>query len=107
MTEFSAKVGDVVYPVKYGFNALRLFTKEAGLELKDLESLGERIELDHAILLVWAGMKDGARSQKMEFTLEPDDVADLLDEDNTLLQQCMEFFVASFVKPNATSGTKK
>jgi hypothetical protein len=107
MTNFKVKVGEAVYPVKYGFNALRVFTTAAGLELKDLESLGESIKLDHAILLVWAGMKDGARAEKQEFTLEPEDVADLMDEDSTLLQQCLELFVASFVKPNATSGSKK
>lgn len=107
MTNFKVQVGEESYPVKYGFNALRLFTTAAGLELKDLETLGESIKLEHAILLVWAGMKDGARAEKQAFTLEPEDVADLMDEDATLLQQCLEFFVTSFVKPNAASGSKK
>lgn len=99
MTTYKVKVGDKNYAVKYGFNALRLFTNAAGLELKDLEQLGETIKIDHAILLVWAGMKDGARAEKEEFTLEPEDVADLLDEEPTLLTQCLELFVASFIKP--------
>lgn len=99
MTTYKVQVGDNTYPVKYGFNALRLFTNAAGLELKDLEQLGETIKIDHAILLVWAGMKDGARAEKQEFSLEPEDVADLLDEEPTLLTQCLELFVASFIKP--------
>lgn len=99
MTTYKVQVGDKNYSVKYGFNALRIFTNAAGLELKDLEELGETIKLDHAILLVWAGMKDGARAEKEDFTLTPEDVADLLDEEPTLLSKCLEFFVASFIKP--------
>jgi len=102
MTNFKVKVAEQQYPVKYGFNALRLFTQEAGLELKDLETLGENIKLDHAIILVWAGLKDGARAEKQSFDLEIEDVADMMDEDPTLLNQCMELFVASFIKPAAT-----
>jgi hypothetical protein len=91
------KIADKSYPVKYGFNALRLFTNASGLELKDLSELAEKISIDHAINLVWAGMKDGARVEKQEFNLDPADVADLMDEDATVLSQCMEIFVASFI----------
>lgn len=99
------KVGEKTYPVKYGFNALRMFCNESGIELQDLEQIASSMKIDHAINLVWAGMKDGARIEKQDFDLTPEDIADLMDEDNTLINQCMELFVASFIKPN--SGEKK
>ena len=69
--------------------------------MQELEKIGENISIDHAINLVWAGMKDGARAEKQAFDLDTDDIADLLDEDMSIIQQCMELFVASFVKPGA------
>ena len=95
------KVGEKTYPVKYGFNALRLFCNASGIGLQELEKIGENISIDHAINLVWAGMKDGARAEKQAFDLDTDDIADLLDEDMSVIQQCMELFVVSFVKPGA------
>lgn len=99
------KVGEKAYPVKYGFNALRLFCNKSGIELQELEQIASSMKIDHAINLVWAGMKDGARVEKQEFDLTPEDIADLMDEDNTLINQCMELFVTSFIKPS--SGEKK
>jgi len=95
------KVGEKLYPVKYGFNALRIFCKESGIELQDIEKIAQSMSLDHAINLVWAGLKDGARVEKIEFDLTIEDVADMMDEDNTVITQCMELFIASFVKPNS------
>lgn len=105
MTTQLVKVGDNTYPVKYGFNALRLFCNASGMELQDLETLGSSMKIDHAINLVWAGMKDGARAEKKDFDLTPEDIADLMDEDSSLINQCMELFVSSFIKP--ASGEKK
>ena len=38
---------------------------------------------------------------KIDFDLTIEDVADMMDEDNTVITQCMELFIASFVKPNS------
>jgi hypothetical protein len=43
------KVGEKTYPVKYGFNALRLFCNASGIGLQELEKIGENISIDHAI----------------------------------------------------------
>ena len=105
MTTQLVKVGDNTYPVKYGFNALRLFCNASGIELQELEKLGESITFDYAINLVWAGLKDGARVEKQNFDLTVEDVGDLLDQDPSLINQCVELFTASFIKP--ASGEKK
>jgi len=88
------------HPVKYGFNALRLFSNQTGIGLDELSQLENKMSIDHAIALIWAGLKDGARVQKIEFTMTMDDVADLLDDDPTVINQCVAFFVESFVKPS-------
>jgi hypothetical protein len=93
-------VNGTEHPVKYGFNALRLFSNETGIGLDELSQLENKMSIDHAIALIWAGMKDGARVQKIDFTMTLDDVADLLDDDPTIINQCVAFFVESFVKPN-------
>ena len=105
MTTQLVKVGDNTYPVKYGFNALRLFCNASGIELQELEKLGESITFDYAINLVWAGLKDGARVEKQNFDLTVEDVADLLDQDPSLINQCVELFTASVIKP-ASCETK-
>lgn len=95
-------INEEKHPVKYGMNALRLFCEASNISLSDLEQLGNSMSLDHAINLVWAGLKDGARVEKKAFDLSSEDVADLIDEHPTLVAECIELFMVSFLKPTAT-----
>jgi len=101
MVEF-IEVNGKRYPVRFGFNALREFTAVTGTTLSQLQNLQENITLDHAIKLVWCGFKDGARKEKMPFSLLVDDIADLLDEDNSILEKAFDTFNKQF-----TSDEKK
>ncbi len=40
------------------------------------------------------------KSIKKEFNLTAEDVADLMDVDYSVVKQCMDLFVSSFVKPS-------
>ena len=100
------KVNDKQYPVKYGFNALRLFSNQTGIGLDELAKLQDSMSIAYAIALIWAGLKDGARVEKVEFEMTMDDVADLLDEDATIIEQCVAYFVESFVKPQGENEKK-
>jgi hypothetical protein len=84
------------FPVRFGFNALREFSRATGMPLAALTSLQNDITLDQAITLVWCGFKDGARKEKMPFKMEVDDVADLLDEDATILEKAFDIFGRQF-----------
>ena len=95
------KVGEKTYPVKYGFNALRLFCNASGIRLQELEKIGENISIDHAINLVWAGMKDGSRADKQAFALDADAIAALLDDDIPIIPRGIELVVASFLNAGA------
>ena len=84
------------YPVSFGFAALMTFTDQTGLTLDELNTLGEQITLSTAVALMWAGLKDGARKEKLDFLLTLEDVADLIDEDGDALGNVLEVFASSF-----------
>lgn len=84
------------YPVKFGFNALRLFGNETGKTLAEIMSLNNNIGINDAIALMWAGLKDGHRVEKIPFNLTMDDVSDLLDADQSALTKVMDVFARSF-----------
>ena len=75
----------VDYPVKFGLNTLRNFTKQFNISLTKLGNLGD-MSLDVLLELMFAGLKDGARTegQKLDLTIETFcdmfDGADMLDE---------------------------
>ena len=84
------------FPLRFGFNALREFSRVTGMPLAMLSSLQNDITLDQAITLVWCGFKDGARKDKMPFKMAVDDVADLLDDDATILEKAFDIFGRQF-----------
>ena len=86
------------YPVRFGFAALMTFSKKTGIKLEDLDELSEGIDLYTAVALLWAGLKDGARKEKKQFTLSVEDIADLLDDDVEVLTTALELFAQSFAQ---------
>ena len=99
------KIGGKVYPVKYGYAALRAFSDVTGSNLADLDNLEDEMTMTQAIGMVWAGLKDGARVTKEPFTMDLDDVADLLDEDEGALLKVLKVFSGSL--PTAETPAKK
>jgi hypothetical protein len=99
------------YPVRFGMNSLRNFTKATNRSLQDLDKLGEGMSLDDACQLILAGLKDGARVSGVECSLNVDDVADLLDEDFNALNNVLEIFsnqfTAKFESEGNDQATKK
>jgi len=95
------KINGEIYPVKYGFAALRAFSDVTNTKLSDMDKLGTAMTFTQAIALVWAGLKDGARVSKEGFDLDLDDVADILDEDEEALERVLKVFADNL------SGNKK
>ena len=79
------EIGERKHPIRFGFNALREFSRMTGTTLAQLESLGDDMTLDQAITLMFCGFKDGARKEKSPFRYDVADVADWIDEDETLI----------------------
>ena len=95
------------YPVKYGYAALRHFSDTTGTTLGALGTLGETMTITQAIALVWAGLKDGARVTSQEFNLELDDVADLLDADDSAMERVLAVFGESLAPKTKKKVRKK
>lgn len=93
-----------VYPIRFGMNALRRYTKKQGLSLDALSKLGQSISLDDACVLVYCGIEDGCRKSKQDFKLSVDDIADALDDDFTILEKAMKVFQESFNPKNTGNG---
>jgi hypothetical protein len=95
------------YPVRFGMNSLRNFTKATNRSLQDLDKLGEGMSLDDACQLVLAGLKDGARVSGKDCSLSVEDVSDLLDEDFDSLNKVLEVFSSQFSAKFGTEGNEK
>tara|TARA_R110002051_G_scaffold103198_1_gene174951 strand:- start:16585 stop:16932 length:348 start_codon:yes stop_codon:yes gene_type:complete len=80
------------FPCKYGFNALRHFSRMSGTSISDMESLGTNMTFDTAICLIFCGLKDGARAAKESFNYTMDDLGDDLDNDMGGIERCMLLF---------------
>ena len=97
------EIGERKHAIRFGFNALREFSRMTGTTLAQLESLGDNMTLDQAITLMYCGFKDGARQEKSAFRYDVADIADWIDEDQTLIEKAFGIFEEQF----ADKGAKK
>jgi len=103
------RIAGKVYPIKYGFAALRAFSEATGTTLAGIDKMVKEMTFTQAIGLVWAGLKDGARVTKKPFNMDLDDVADLLDEDDKALLNVLKVFTDSLApaEPKKKGAAKK
>jgi len=97
-------INEKEYPVYFGFNALRIFTEKAGKTLADLDNIGLSMDLNDAVCLIWAGLKDGARKSKNDFTLTIDELADEFDTDMQAITNCLAVFAEFQAKAAPSKG---
>lgn len=83
-------IGKDNHPIKFGFNALRKYSKMTNTSLADLDKLGQEMTLDNALILMYCGIEDGYRASKQEMKLSIDDLADSIDGDFNSIARCME-----------------
>ena len=84
------KIGNEEHPIKFGFNALRKYSKLTNTTLQELDKLGEKMTLDNALILMYCGIEDGYRASKQEMKLDVDGLADLVDSEFDAIGRCME-----------------
>jgi len=97
------EIADRKHPIRFGFNALREFSRMTGTTLAQLERLGDDMTLDQAITLMYCGFKDGARKEKSPCRYDVADVADWIDDDEALIVKAFSIFEEQF----AAKGEKK
>ncbi len=93
MTKF-IDFGGELRPVKYGWNALAIFGDMTGSGLNDLDKFEKNMTFSEVIVLIYAGLKEGARKEKKEFTLTIEDIGDFLDEDTDKVKEFIEVFTS-------------
>lgn len=86
-------------PVKYGWNALATFGEMTGTGLNDLGKFESDMNFSDVLALIYAGLKEGARAAKKEFTLTIEDVGDFLDSESDKIQEFLEVFTSQMPKP--------
>ena len=82
-------------PVKYGWNALAIFGDMTKTGLNDLSKFETEMTFSEVIALIYAGLKEGARAEKKDFSLTTDDIGDFLDGED--FEEKMEEFMGVFV----------
>jgi len=99
------KINGKALPCSFGMAALSAFLESEGMKLSDLDGFGENgLSLKTALNLVYHGIKDGHRREKKPFGLSYEDVCDLVDEEQTLIQQCIDVFVKSMPQSEGKPG---
>jgi len=93
-------------PIKFGFSALRNFSKLTGVTLKEMETFGQDMTFDVAITLIWCGLKDGARAAKEDFDFTSDDLCDAMDEDTSIIERSMVIFTDMMSKNEKKSQAR-
>ena len=96
-------MSDKEYPIHFGFAALSNFSTVSGVPIDQLLTVSGAFTLEMSIKLIWAGLKQGARKEKIPFTLEWEDVADFLDETPSALEQAMLIFTTAMGAPTNES----
>ena len=86
------KLGKKDLPIYFGFNALRKYCRSTGTSLNELGQLGQTMSLDDIVELIYHGTMEGHRRAKVSFDMTSDDIADLLDGDQSGMQKAMELF---------------
>jgi hypothetical protein len=85
----------VKVPVNFGMLALSQFTDRMGISMNELSNIGNKMKLSDAIWLVYYGVNDGARITGKE-KVSYEECADMMDDDNELINKCFEALNQSF-----------
>jgi len=88
------KLGEVDYPVKFGMNTLRIFTKQFNISLNKLGNIGD-MNYDILLELMFAGIKEGLKAEGRQLTITIEDFCEALDERGKF-DEILEIFVEQF-----------
>tara|TARA_R100000664_G_scaffold31642_1_gene45485 strand:- start:643 stop:993 length:351 start_codon:yes stop_codon:yes gene_type:complete len=102
------EIGENNFPMRFGFTALRKYSRKTGATLQDLNKLSTgEITLNDAFILIYCGIEDGHRAAKKEFRLSLDEVTDLFDGNMDCVQQAFEILGRSMSDDERGNGKAK
>jgi hypothetical protein len=103
-------LGGVERPISFGMAAMATFSKETNISINEMFLMAQNMRLDHILTLAFAGLKDGARKAKQEFSFTNEDVADWFDADPNGMEkigEVMNIYVEQTVKPETNAKKKQ
>jgi len=86
-------------PVKYGMNALAFISKVESIDMANISAMGDGIDFSLMRTIVYAGLQEGARAEKKEFTLTLEDVGDFMDGEVDIAEEFVELMSEQMPKP--------
>ena len=91
------KIGGKERPVRFGFNALIEFERQAGKPMLgiDFQNMG----LEDMRAMVYAGLLHGAKYEKQEVDFSVEDVGEWIGDDMNVLTKFIESLTESMPKP--------
>ena len=95
-------------PIRYGWGALARFGDAAGLNMDTVLQLDmSNMKISDLLRFLLAGFEDGARKDGVECQIKSiDDVADLLDDDPSVVEKAMSAF-GEMTKPSEEGKESK
>lgn len=82
--------GGVKRPAKYGMNALSIIAKIEDIDLSNISVMGDGIDFSLMRTIVFAGLQEGARAEKKDFTLTLEDVGDFMDGEIDIAEEFVQ-----------------
>tara|TARA_R100000081_G_C4648625_1_gene81528 strand:- start:24 stop:440 length:417 start_codon:yes stop_codon:yes gene_type:complete len=101
------KINEKNRAVKFGFNALRHFSRMTGMKIQDMDKIGVDMTFDTALTLIYCGLMDGSRAAKEEFDYTIEDLADDLDNDMGAIERCMVVFTEMMTPATQEKKSRK
>jgi len=92
------EIGGQSRPVKFGWNALATFGKLSKTGVADLSIFESGMNFEDILLLIYCGLKEGARKEGKEFKNTVEDVGDWLDEDIDKIEEFLKLFAEQMPK---------
>lgn len=94
-------------PVKYGMNALSIIAKVEDIDLSNITEFGDGIDFSLMRTIVFAGLQEGARAEKKEFTLTLEDVGDFMDGDIDSAEEFVQLMSDQMPKSKKAKAPEK
>jgi len=106
--EASLRIGQTVYPVRFGMAALLEYERKTGQSaITDFQQMqGGEVRISVMVDLVMAGLICGAKTNGLKLDIHEYDVADALGDQQTS-EAMMKAFADSFPQPDSNEVDEK
>ena len=110
----NVKIQGIAYPVKFSLNTKRLFCRQKGIELFEMEQMFSKVTKDVSIddienlgLFILTAIQEGHRKQGLKCGLILDDIIEVMGDDPSFIAEVMDIYTFSEVPKTGETGDEK